>query len=89
MAAKKTGLGKGLGALIKEVPVSPAAAGEEEAAAGIRRVPVNQITANTLQPRQYFAPEALQDLVNSIVAQIVSGQAQEIAAAKARQELEL
>jgi len=60
MAAK--GLGKGLGALIKEtVPAAPA--GE---AGGITMVPTNRVRKSRWQPRQRFSPDALEDLVRSV-----------------------
>ncbi|MEM7391978.1 MAG: ParB/RepB/Spo0J family partition protein [Verrucomicrobiota bacterium] len=63
--AKKSGLGKGLGALIKEVPVSAPTEPEGEPD-GVTRIPVGQIETNPHQPRQFFEPEALEDLVRSI-----------------------
>jgi len=67
MAAKRVGLGRGLGALIKEVPAvsasSNAGASEEE---GVFRIPIDKISRNPWQPRRIFAPEALEDLVHSI-----------------------
>ena len=60
----KSGLGKGLGALIgtrAPAPVLVADAGEK-----IHRVTLDAITPSPLQPRKEFAREALQELVDSI-----------------------
>lgn len=65
MAAKKSSLGKGLGALIKEVPIDAADDARDEAE-GVTRIPVGRIRKNRYQPRQVFEPDALQDLVQSI-----------------------
>ncbi|HYR23063.1 MAG TPA: ParB/RepB/Spo0J family partition protein [Chthoniobacterales bacterium] len=67
----KTGLGKGLGALIGtrvSPPPSTAAATGEDVDLGeqIRRVGLSTIVPSPLQPRKNFAPEALQELVDSI-----------------------
>lgn len=56
MAARKSGLGKGLGALI---PVD--ATGE-----GLRTVPLSEIVPNPNQPREIFDEEALASLAASI-----------------------
>lgn len=56
MAARKSGLGKGLGALI---PVD--ATGE-----GLRTIPISQILPNPNQPRTIFDDEALASLASSI-----------------------
>ena len=55
---RRSGLGRGLEALI------PAAEGQ--AAAGLQQVPVAAITPNPLQPRTAFDPEALAELAASI-----------------------
>jgi ParB family chromosome partitioning protein len=57
--ASKSGLGRGLGALI---PGSE----EEQAAGGILLVPVEAISPNPRQPRSYLAPEELAELTASI-----------------------
>lgn len=74
--AVKHGLGRGLGALIKEVPAAaPAAAPAPPVTAdapavatpaGSSQVPIDRIRANPFQPRHHFTPEALDELVNSI-----------------------
>jgi ParB family chromosome partitioning protein len=59
----KSGLGKGLGALISSRPAlsADATAGEK-----IHRVKRDQIVPSPMQPRREFAEEALGELVNSI-----------------------
>jgi ParB family chromosome partitioning protein len=62
MAARK-GLGRGLGALIKdEVPSDRPIKSQD----GIMRVAVDTIQRNTWQPRHVFDPEAIQELAASI-----------------------
>ncbi len=58
MAARKSGLGRGLEALI---PTEPAAPGD-----GFAHIPIDQINANPDQPRSRFDDEALVELANSI-----------------------
>jgi ParB family transcriptional regulator, chromosome partitioning protein len=60
----KTGLGKGLGALIGTRP----AAVREDVDPGerIKQVQLSSIIPSPLQPRKNFAPDALQELVDSI-----------------------
>lgn len=64
---RKTGLGKGLGALIPDTTVWQ---GEREAGAppqvGVAEVPVNAITPNPRQPRVTMDRVALQELADSI-----------------------
>jgi len=55
--SKRSGLGKGLEALI---PVA------EEPAGGVTQVPVSAVTPNPMQPRTALDPEALADLAASI-----------------------
>lgn len=64
MSAKKSGLGKGLSALIREVPAEDIPA--EEQKDGIVRVPVDRIARNPFQPRMRFDQDALDELVRSI-----------------------
>jgi ParB family chromosome partitioning protein len=59
----KTGLGKGLGALIGSRPIP---ASEPESGEKIQRVDLASISPSPLQPRKEFAPDALQELVDSI-----------------------
>ncbi len=58
MPARRSGLGRGLGALIP-----PAESG---ASGALREVPLARIRANPFQPRQQFDEEALSSLVDSI-----------------------
>lgn len=68
----KSALGKGLGALIgtRPAPIAPAAASAEpgttDSGEKVQQVPITSIVASPLQPRTEFAPEALQELVDSI-----------------------
>ncbi len=71
--ATKHGLGRGLKALIQDqTPAAPASvaavgpAADIPGSSAIRKVPVAQIKPSPWQPRRIFAPEALEDLVNSI-----------------------
>jgi len=62
MAAKK-GLGRGLGALIKdETPVDTPVQQED----GVKKVSLDSITRNRFQPRHTFDKEALADLTASV-----------------------
>ncbi|HEY1016453.1 MAG TPA: ParB/RepB/Spo0J family partition protein [Herpetosiphonaceae bacterium] len=63
MNPKRRGLGQGLGALIRNDALPPAAeAGESP----LQIVPIEQITPNPHQPRQHFSSEALAELSESI-----------------------
>ena len=66
MAAKrKTGLGRGLSALLNDD--SPAVAGAEEAVSSDRRLmPIEYIERNAKQPRQHFDEESIVELSASI-----------------------
>ncbi len=71
--AAKHGLGRGLNALIEDVPVapqptpvSPSVPAAAEAAPGAMSVPVDRIRDNPFQPRKHMAPEALNEMVQSI-----------------------
>ena len=68
MSAKHVGLGRGLGALIKDSPVTaePAPAPAGKPAPGPDRIPVSQIRRSPWQPRHVFDSEALAELVASI-----------------------
>ncbi len=59
---RRSGLGKGLGALI------PATERLEDTDATLRELPISQITPNTYQPRNHFDEEALVSLSASIQA---------------------
>jgi ParB family transcriptional regulator, chromosome partitioning protein len=60
----KSGLGKGLGALIGPRP-APARA-EVDSGEQVHKVRLASVIPSPLQPRKNFAPEALQELVDSI-----------------------
>lgn len=62
---KKKGLGRGLGALIKEDPTATADAGDS-GNGNPRRVPLDQIRANRWQPRHAFDEQSLTELVASV-----------------------
>lgn len=71
MATKPGGLGRGLGALIKDAPVAAPdrISPPPETAApapGPRRIPVSAIRAGSWQPRQTFDEAALAELAQSI-----------------------
>ncbi len=73
MSAKKTALGRGLGALLQNVE-SPAEEIKElktmgSVAAGIDFIPIDQIETNPFQPRKEFDEEALSELAESIKEQ--------------------
>lgn len=78
---QKRGLGRGLGALIKEIHAEPAArtevpapaqqasvphAAAASAADSVRKVPLGRVLKSPFQPRHRFAPEAMEDLVASV-----------------------
>jgi ParB family chromosome partitioning protein len=68
----KPALGRGLGALLGGNPPlaplgsAPAAATAPDDRERVQRVPLNRIRPSALQPRKEFAPEALQELADSI-----------------------
>ncbi len=62
MAAKR-GLGRGLKALMTEVPAFEDAAGGD---GGSERIPVKNIVKSPFQPRQSFEVESMADLVRSV-----------------------
>ncbi|MBW7908171.1 MAG: ParB/RepB/Spo0J family partition protein [Kiritimatiellae bacterium] len=81
MAAKPGGLGRGLGALIKDTPppaapetIMPAATPAQakaasapaESAGGIARIAISKIRASAWQPRRVFDEAALNELVESV-----------------------
>ena len=61
--AKRTGLGKGLGALIPET-----VEGEAEGTTQLREVPIDAVVPNPYQPREEFDEEGLASLSDSIDA---------------------
>lgn len=58
--AKQTGLGRGLGALLKDTPL------EEKSGGGVLEVSVENIKTGTWQPRRHFDEASLVDLTESI-----------------------
>ncbi len=60
--ATKHGLGRGLGALIRDTPAEEA----DVVQAGILKIPVSKIKPSPWQPRHHFSKEAHEDLVASI-----------------------
>jgi len=70
MAGKKTGLGRGLDALLGDVQVAPAAPAQAAAPqAGVTQLGVDQLRRGVYQPRRHMDQEALEDLARSIKAQ--------------------
>jgi len=77
MSAKKTGLGKGLDALLGDVDLAPppvvAPADSSGTGTGtdndLRRIPVDLLRRGAYQPRQDMRQDALEDLADSIRAQ--------------------
>jgi ParB family chromosome partitioning protein len=65
MADKKrlSGLGRGLSALLEE-----AALPTDPAAPGVARLAISDIRGNPHQPRRYFAPESMEELIASVRA---------------------
>jgi len=61
----RSGLGKGLGALIG-TPKTPVRADAVESGEGVHQIDLANIVPSALQPRKDFAREALQELVDSI-----------------------
>jgi ParB family chromosome partitioning protein len=67
MASKPTGLGRGLGALIQDVPTAtPEPQPTAPAKGGVTRITVGQIRRSPWQPRHIFEQEALSELVASV-----------------------
>ena len=60
---RKSGLGRGLSALLDDIAVPPAST-----APGVVRLPVADITANPAQPRRHFDDDAMAELVSSVRA---------------------
>lgn len=67
---ERSGLGRGLSALMAdiEVPTStvPSPESDEPSGRGLRRIPTDQLVPNPDQPRRYFADAALAELAASI-----------------------
>ncbi len=67
---KKTGLGRGLGALLEDTPPKERISGEGAAPRdGVNEIDINIIEVNPFQPRTDFNQEALNELAESIKAQ--------------------
>ena len=64
--AEKHGLGRGLGALIKD---RTAMENARSAESGVKQVSINHVKRSPLQPRKKFDPESLAELSASIRAQ--------------------
>lgn len=74
MSAKRTGLGRGLDALLGDVEISPAPVAVGGPApstpdSDLRMIPVDLLRRGTYQPRQVMRQEALEELADSIRAQ--------------------
>lgn len=68
-APKRSGLGRGLGALLGEIArEEPVARGGGEASPGVRMLPVSAIAPHPDQPRRRFDDTALDELAASIAA---------------------
>lgn len=66
MNARKSGLGRGLDALLKPAPPAPATA---EGPKGLEELPIGELRPNRFQPRTHFDPTGLEELAESIRAQ--------------------
>lgn len=69
MAKRKSGLGKGLGALLEnsETDITSSSPSiKADSAGSVSKISINNIEANPFQPRSEFEKEALVDLANSI-----------------------
>ncbi len=64
--ARKPGLGKGLGALIPDVPEVEHEEAEVEVGGPLRRISVGAIRPNQFQPRKSFNDDSLQSLASSV-----------------------
>lgn len=66
MNEKPTRLGRGLAALIGDMPPVERPAAQDVAPGGVRRLAVDQIVANRANPRRDFNAEQLEDLTRSV-----------------------
>lgn len=67
MANNKKALGKGIGALLKNMEIPTPTEGDEKTmSAGIANIAIKDITLNPFQPRKEFDETLLQDLAESI-----------------------
>ena len=64
--ARRTGLGKGLGALIPETPDGTDASDDTAVGGPLRNISIAAIHPNRFQPRQVFSAESLESLAASI-----------------------
>jgi len=64
--AKKTGLGRGLGALLEDSSNDEEVVVKKKQTTTVGNIPVNQIEVNPFQPREEFDEEALEELAASI-----------------------
>jgi ParB family chromosome partitioning protein len=69
MAVKKTGLGRGLDALLGDVELAQAPRAEANAEDGLQMIPVDLLRRGAYQPRHSMDQDALEDLARSIRAQ--------------------
>ncbi|MFW2405557.1 MAG: ParB N-terminal domain-containing protein, partial [Gammaproteobacteria bacterium] len=75
MSAKKTGLGRGLDALLGDVelatvePLQAATPVQGPEDSGLREIPVDLLQRGMYQPRQDMHQESLEELADSIRAQ--------------------
>lgn len=68
-ASRKSGLGRGLNALLGEIArEEPIAAGGRETSPGVRMLPVSAMAPHPQQPRRRFDDAALEELAASIAA---------------------
>lgn len=66
---ERRGLGRGLSALMADVATDQSAAGDEaRSPRADLQVPVEKLVPNPDQPRRHFAPDALEELANSVRA---------------------
>lgn len=63
---KKKALGRGLSALLSDTPEVGKLEEAPAASGSMNELPVGEIEVNPFQPRQYFDPEALRELADSI-----------------------
>ncbi len=64
--SKKKGLGRGLSALLSDTPETGKLEEAPAPSSSLNEIPVSEIEVNPYQPRKDFAPEALQELIDSI-----------------------
>ena len=71
MSSKKSALGKGLGALLQDEDFDVLNGGDLSPAdgAGVREIPLAEISANPHQPRRHFNEDSLRELADSIKSQ--------------------